>query len=309
MKCFKMDLNEVPKVILLGKETLIPPRVHYSRCVNEYVMYVMVAGDLKLCVNGETVTLVSGDIYLFQKGDHQEPLESSFCEYYYIHFRSDGISEMKLGEREYLELLRKKRDDCMMTDAFSSKCYEFLQVFVAQKNHIPQGETFENIKELMQNSVLNTECKLPDKRLAVSNALSMILIKLESNCMKEAGRNELMIRKHYEIAREIASYLERHYAEPITGETIEQKFFMTFDHANRIFHKTMGCTIIKYRNIVRIQYAKAKMRATNMTVKEIALESGFENVHYFSRMFKKNEGLSPSEYKKKFLIVPEKSEQ
>ena len=118
----------------------------------------------------------------------------------------------------------------------------------------------------------------------------------------------MKFRKIYDTAREIAAYIERHYAEAITGEDIEEKFFLTFDHANRIFHKTMGCSIIKYRNIVRIQYAKAKMRATNMPVKEIAMEVGFENAHYFSRMFKKNEGLSPSEYKRKFLEILEDSE-
>lgn len=305
MKCFKIDLNEIPKVMLLGKESLIPPRCHYSRSITEYVLYVVVSGSLKLYVNGSLITLVAGDVYLFGKGDSQKPAESSFCEYYYIHFQSESLREMDMDYEEYISLLHKKHDACMRTDAFSLGCYEYLTVYVAQKNHISQEKLLDSMKKLLQQSVMTTMCKLPERRLEVSNALSTLLIRLESNSMKEAGRNDLKFRKIYDTAREIASYIERHYAQAITGEDIEEKFFLTFDHANRIFHKTMGCSIIKYRNIVRIQYAKAKMRATNMPVKEIAAEVGFENTHYFSRIFKKNEGLTPSEYKRKFLEIPE----
>lgn len=48
MKCFQIDLNELPKVALWGKEALIPPRLHYSRYLTEYVMYVVIKGELKL---------------------------------------------------------------------------------------------------------------------------------------------------------------------------------------------------------------------------------------------------------------------
>lgn len=50
MKCFQIDLNELPKVALWGKEALIPPRLHYSRYLTEYVMYVVIKGELKLMV-------------------------------------------------------------------------------------------------------------------------------------------------------------------------------------------------------------------------------------------------------------------
>lgn len=94
MKCFKIDLNKIPKVILLGKETLIPPRCHYSRTVTEYVLYIVVGGSLKLCVNGSVIMLAAGDVYLFSKGDNQKPVESSFCEYYYVHFQAENVREI-----------------------------------------------------------------------------------------------------------------------------------------------------------------------------------------------------------------------
>lgn len=301
MKCFCMDLNKALKIVLLGKEALIPPRMHYSRYLTENVLYFITKGSLKLRVNGEEITLKAGDICLFGEGERQEPAESSFCEYYYVHFKSDDIHEAELSEGEYLRRLQKKRDELYLTDTFSARCYDFCNVIVKSENHIQKGELFDAIENILQRSVLTTESRLPENRLAVSNAIASVMIKLENNSIKESRRTAPKTGKSYEIAQRIASYIELHYREPITGEHIEQEFYLTFDYANRIFHKIMGCTIIKYWNIVRIQHAKARIRATNMPIKEVAMETGFENVHYFSRLFKKTEGLSPSEYKRKFF--------
>ena len=58
----------------------------------------------------------------------------------------------------------------------------------------------------------------------------------------------------------------------------------------------MGCSIIKYRNRVRINEAKFRIAATDMNMSEIADFVGFGNVYYFSRIFKKIEGVAPSDY-------------
>ena len=302
MRCFQIDLNELPKVVLWGKEALIPMRMHYSRYLAEYVMYMVVKGELKLMVNEDEVVLSAGDVYIFCKGDWQEPIESSFCEYYYIHFYSGSISTMELDEPEYTNIINKKRELCLMTDAFSDRCYEFLNVCVKQKTHIHTGEFFDSIKEIMQNNILTTESKYMEKRLAVSNALSTILAKLEGRSIGTFKRSNPNTRRGYDTVMAIAEYIEQHYTEPITGKLIEHKFFLTYDYINGVFNEIMGCTINKYCNIVRLQQAKAKIRATNMTIKEVAMETGFANEHYFSRLFKQNEGITPSDYKRKFLI-------
>ncbi|MGN0178605.1 MAG: AraC family transcriptional regulator [Monoglobaceae bacterium] len=300
MKCFEIDLNHILKISLLGKEALIPPRMHYSRCIFEYVLYVVTSGSLELSINGATETLIRGDVYLFRAGDKQEPVKSSFCEYYYIHFRSDHVKETELSAEEYTNLLREKQELCFRADSFTTECYSFLNVTLMQKSHISDTAVFDSIIDTLQRNILTAECKLPEKRLAISNAVSTVLLKTESASMNETADRAHKLGKGYETVRNVASYIEQHCTEAISGEDIEKKFFLTFDYVNRIFRGIMGCTIIRYRNIARIQYAKAKIRATNQAIKEIAMDVGFENVHYFNRIFKKLEGLSPSEYKQKF---------
>lgn len=248
MKCFQIDLNELPKVALWGKEALIPPRLHYSRYLTEYVMYVVIKGELKLMVNEDVVVLGTGDVYIFCNGDLQESLESSFCEYYYVHFCSESLCETELDEAEYSDLINKKRGLCLTADAFSSRCYEFLDVYVKQKTHIYPGELFDSIKELMQNNILTTESKYPEKRLAVSNALSTVLVKLESSSIGTPKSDKSNTRRGYDTARAIAEYIELHYAESITGSLIERKFFLTYDYVNDILYTVKEVSEIIHTN-------------------------------------------------------------
>ena len=53
---------------------------------------------------------------------------------------------------------------------------------------------------------------------------------------------------------------------------------------------------MEYLAYIRVDQSKLLLRDTSLSVSEIAGKCGFENVYYFSRMFKKRQGVSPSEY-------------
>lgn len=303
MKCFQMDLNQLPKILLLGKESLIPPKTHLTRRLDEYVLYCVTGGKLHISVNDKELTLVPGDIYIFEQNDYQAPLASEYCEYYYIHFRSDTITAVDLAEDAYAAFVQNKHENYMRTDAFDGKCYDFLDCLIRQENHISDSGLFKEITDCLQANIMNAGHKEPLKRLELSAAVSSVFLQLESTHMPKLCNTPSKPERTYDTVRRIAEYIEESCAEPISSSDIEKKFYLTFDHSNRIFRKVMGCTIFRYRNIVRIQYAKAKLRASNMSICDIAAELGFDSVHYFSRIFKQIEGLSPSDYKRKFMKI------
>ena len=62
------------------------------------------------------------------------------------------------------------------------------------------------------------------------------------------------------------------------------------------FKSKYGCTIFNYVIKLKIKEAKALLRTDNLSITEISEHLGFESVHYFCRSFKKNTGVSPTEY-------------
>ncbi|MBQ6811076.1 MAG: helix-turn-helix domain-containing protein, partial [Firmicutes bacterium] len=100
-----------------------------------------------------------------------------------------------------------------------------------------------------------------------------------------------------------AEYIRRHYKERITVHQIAEKVHLSDSYLSHIFSETFGRTITEYITSVRIEYAKTLLAEPGSSISEIALECGFEDVSYFSRVFKKSEGITPRDYKKKAILV------
>ena len=293
LEIFKIDLNSNLKVRLLNKESLKIPRLHTSRYVTEYIMYFILNGQLKLIQNGKELTLYPGDIYFFDKGDYHKPIESCNCEYYYLHFETDSISKTDMSSEQYNRSILEKKKRCLKLDMRSLECYDYCNVYIKRLYRTGQKGCFNYLVNVLKNNCLTADAKNPDKRLEISYAVQSILFKLEDA--------ELYIKndKQYRTVRQITEYIEKNYITLKSGKELEEYFYLNFDYLNRIFKKVMGISVIKYRNKVRINEAKTLLTITDMSVNEIASAIGFNDIYYFSRVFKNYEGITPSHFRKK----------
>lgn len=291
MKCFCLGLSEILKIQLLGKETLVPPTRHITRHTGEYILYAVTKGQLILLVNGVREELNPGDIFLFDKGDFQTPESATYCEYYYLHFDMDDITARELSEAEYQKELEVKGKTYLNTDAYDLNCYRNFSVLLRQRNRVTDHQLFEHLTDILKKNRLTAAAKYPETRLEISHNIQNFLLKLED-------LNRVKKEKSYYRAVEIARYIEEHFDQEISAQTIEGTFFISFDYANRIFENNMKSSIIKYRNTVRLNHAKVKLATTNLPIGGIAAETGFGSEQYFSRIFKKYLGVTPSEYRK-----------
>ena len=67
----------------------------------------------------------------------------------------------------------------------------------------------------------------------------------------------------------------------------------------RLFHSHFGKTLGSFLNSKRIEYARSLLLDTSMSIEEISEEAGFSSASYFSKVFKKEVGISPLKYRKK----------
>lgn len=106
-------------------------------------------------------------------------------------------------------------------------------------------------------------------------------------------------RKRMELV-EIKNYLDEHYTDKISLDDLAERFFINKFYLSKIFKETYGTTVNNYLISKRITRAKQLLRFTDMTVDEIGVAVGMGDANYFSRMFRKVEGSSPSEYRKQW---------
>lgn len=96
-----------------------------------------------------------------------------------------------------------------------------------------------------------------------------------------------------------ASYIHNNFSGEISIDDLAEISQFEQRQFFRVFKEKFGTTPNKYINELRISKAKTLLANTNMTIAETASYCGFKTEHYFSRVFKAHEGLSPIEYRKK----------
>jgi len=91
-------------------------------------------------------------------------------------------------------------------------------------------------------------------------------------------------------------YLHEHICQPLSLEEIASGCSMSVSKLKMLFREMSGCGPVHYSNGLKIEYAKQLIAEGDLNFTEIAEALGFSSLHYFSRLFRKTAGISPSEY-------------
>ena len=97
----------------------------------------------------------------------------------------------------------------------------------------------------------------------------------------------------------IIQYINENYNHITDIEQIAEKFYISKFHLCRTFRKHLGVPLVAYLNTIKIREACNMMRKGSADMTQIAMDCGFNSPSYFCKVFKKERGISPSEYRRK----------
>ncbi|MGI6240126.1 MAG: helix-turn-helix transcriptional regulator [Christensenellales bacterium] len=125
-----------------------------------------------------------------------------------------------------------------------------------------------------------------------------LLFQILAMARREAGSVSRSLREHSAAVAEARAYMDLHYMQHISLETLALRTSMSREHLCRLFKKQMGVTPIQYLISVRMFHAKHLLIMNQESVETIAMLCGFPNVNYFYMAFKKHFGTTPALYRK-----------
>jgi AraC-like DNA-binding protein len=122
------------------------------------------------------------------------------------------------------------------------------------------------------------------------------LYQILSVCIKSLGKK---YTKSGALASQAVKYVFERYTDPsLSLLDIASHVGISQTHLRRVFKENLGVSPVHYVVFLRIEKAKNMLKDSNCTVSEISHLCGFSDPYYFSREFKRQVGISPTEYKK-----------
>lgn len=122
------------------------------------------------------------------------------------------------------------------------------------------------------------------------NAKTLVRALIQHNKQLDLYKNNQYIIKAKE-------FISNNIEKKISLEDISLYINISESYFSRIFKKKMNISFIEYVNICKIEHSKHLLMDANLSINEISYKLGFSNQFYFSKIFKKVEGKTPSEYR------------
>lgn len=237
----------------------------------ETVLEYIIEGRGYLNVNGENYAATAGDVYILRKGTTHTYWSDARVPWVKIFFNVRGslaeklLDEYQLGGtgKVVLEASGMEQDFRDMLAGLSDQ-------------ELPQTERFDRaaVKFL---AILQ---KLTNKqRVAEIHKGNMVSVENEMNRLVE--------------------YVTMNPKRIVSNQELADVIFRSKDYVIKRFFANFGVTPYDYQIQQKVFSAKNMLANTNLSVKEIASSLGYEDQHYFSYMFKKRCGTSPTQYRKK----------
>ena len=102
---------------------------------------------------------------------------------------------------------------------------------------------------------------------------------------------------HPQVKAAIA-LIEAHLEEPLSVPEIAAELGVSQRQLERLFRRYMGCSTVRFSQLLRLQYARVLLTSTRLSIREVSAASGFNSMSYFSQAFAKCFGRKPSEYRR-----------
>lgn len=142
----------------------------------------------------------------------------------------------------------------------------------------------------------DTEDVLSESSKSLENAIAYAE-KIISQAI--ALRDQNSGNKNRSILKTAVDFIDSHYMEEdMSLNKAANAANVSANHFSALFSQNMGQTFIEYLTNLRMNKAKEYLRCTSMRSREIAGEIGYKDAHYFSYLFKKTQGMTPSDYRK-----------
>jgi AraC-like DNA-binding protein len=241
------------------------PNPHWKidRTINDtmYVIGYCRDGEALYTYNGKQVEVRKGDMLLFPKGFVRSAASNPDNPWSFISVTFDVLFQNEQSREQFdrLDILIRSPHLYKLSHLF----HELNQVWTGKRNGF------------------SVKCR-------------SILMDILYRVIREQDRT-VYGSSRYNAIETTANHILQHYADSFSIEELARLAGLSPSHFRLLFKKIMGMTTVQYQNHIRVGKARDLLLGGHCNVTEAALAVGFQDIYYFSRLFKKLTGENPSD--------------
>lgn len=99
----------------------------------------------------------------------------------------------------------------------------------------------------------------------------------------------------------IVRYMQEHLSEEISLTVLAEEFHLSAQYISQLFKNEIGVNFLTYLTSIRMEQARKLLLSTSLSIAEISGKTGYSDYRVFTKVFKKIEGVTPSQYRQNFL--------
>ena len=261
-----------------GRSFQIP--VHWH---DEFEIIYVRSGFLTVSISGESYIGKTGEAFVVSPGNlHLMGSQSGTVDYYtflfplkYISFCTDDMLDEKLLEplnSGHLMICPR------VNDTAKELCEQLIKIYEAKNDESESKITTQVRTKII---LLQFILEMWKKGFVIENDTS--------------GRNT--------VEKEMVSYIQQNFTGKISLKEFGEQFHLSEKYISRYFKEHFHITLSQYITYLRLENAKQLLQDTDLSVTETAMQSGYQNVSYFIRSFKKTYGISPLKYRNSGILT------
>ena len=254
------------------------------------------SGASRYLVHDRQVPVQGGDLLIYNRGvvhDEYAPRDSG------IGYYCAGISNIRLPGLPENVLIEPRKDYVFHTGAHSDEIRVLMDMMYDNlTGRVPNAERIcDSLMHALIDMVLLV-VREQDEENAVGRADGRTG---SDERAAEGGPQEFSLQ--------IKEYIDSHYREPLTLETIGSALHLSPWYLSHLFKEMTGYSPFQYLARRRIGEAQTLLISTDASITDIAFQVGYETQSYFNAQFTKHVGMPPKQFRKKYVVQKKERER
>lgn len=279
-----LPIDRLPLVSLCDDLWTEDGFVHPDRVMDVNVLLYVREGEFEIYEEGERYVVPAGSVFFLKQGLHH--WGRKHCprgtRWFFVHFHlpeqvADPAEELRAEDFAYVE-----GSEPTQTSA--------VYVPIPKLVHLPPKSMlvarFESLLSMYRSSE-------PQERAYMNAFLYRLLldIRYEAEASRPVAPQTLR-------TRQLKQLMENLVSSPFSAREVEERMGLSYKHLSFCFKEETGMTLQEYHTKLRMEHAALLLRRGGLSIRQISEQLGFAEPFYFTTVFKKQMGCSPSEYRK-----------